>query len=255
MSGHKEHTWFWQGVTIPADAQAVTLNFWYRVFTYEETFDSDSLCYGMWDPARQTNYVKRCIDLHIFLGLQPRWREITVILSADELASVAGQTVALAFNFTTGPLGWSEVWVDDTALYVTTPDATPTPTGPTPTPLPTGGPFRIILAWTDYPGEPAAAKALVNDLDLEVIAPNGNHYYGNQGLYTSGQCLRGGQWDACNNVEGVIIPDAPHGAYRVVVRGVNVPQGPQPFALAASYDGAGSGSPGFVYLPLVVRNE
>ena len=88
-----------------------------------------------------------------------------------------------------------------------------------------GGPFRVILAWADYPGEPAAAKALVNDLDLEVVAPDGAHYYGNQGLYSGGQCLAGGKWDACNNVEGVIIPSASDGAYTIIVHGVNVPQG------------------------------
>jgi len=114
------------------------------------------------------------------------------------------------------------------------------------------------LAWTDYPGEPSAARALVNDLDLEVIAPDGTHYYGNEGLYTSGQCLRNGKWDACNNVEGVIIPNAPYGNYTVIVHGANVPQGPQPFALAASGDylqegGAPSPEQHRIYLPLVLK--
>ena len=109
----------------------------------------------------------------------------------------------------------------------------PTP-APTATPPPsTGGPLRLTLAWTDYPGSSAAAKALVNDLDLEVVAPNGTHYYGNFGLYSSGQCLRpvtpSIKWDACNNVEGVIIPNAPYGTYTVYVHGYNVPQGPQPY--------------------------
>lgn len=103
-------------------------------------------------------------------------------------------------------------------------------------PSQTGGPFRVTLAWTDFPGQPAAAKALVNDLDLEVIGPDGAHYYGNQGLYTSGQCLRQAKWDQCNNVEGVLVPNAPYGEYTIIVRGVNVPHGPQPFALVASGD-------------------
>ncbi len=122
-----------------------------------------------------------------------------------------------------------------------------------------GGPFRVTLAWTDYPGEPAAAKALVNDLDLEVIAPDGTHYYGNGGLYSGGQCLRGGQWDACNNVEGVLIPEAEAGTYTVVVHGYSVAQGPQPFALVASGDGlAEGGQPGEthrIYLPLVTKGQ
>jgi len=104
----------------------------------------------------------------------------------------------------------------------------------------TGGPFRITLAWTDYPGNPLASKALVNDLDLEVIAPDGKHYYGNSGLYASGNpCLRAGTWDSCNNVEGINIPGAVYGTYTVIVHGYNVPHGPQPFALVASRDGSG----------------
>ncbi|MGW8251918.1 MAG: hypothetical protein ACWGO1_14850, partial [Anaerolineales bacterium] len=76
--------------------------------------------------------------------------------------------------------------------------------------------------------------------DLEVVAPDGKKYYGNFGLYTSGQCLRPVsatvKWDACNNVEGITIPNALYGNYTVNVYAFNAPQGPQPFALAASGD-------------------
>ena len=34
-----------------------------------------------------------------------------------------------------------------------------------------GTPFKVTLAWSDYPGNPSATKMLVNDLDLEVIGP------------------------------------------------------------------------------------
>lgn len=102
------------------------------------------------------------------------------------------------------------------------------------------------------------AKALVNNLDLEVIAPGGTPYYGNQGLYPGGHpCLRGGQWDACNNVEGVIIPSAADGTYTIIVHGNNVPQGgPQPFAMVASRDVvAEEPGQGTVYLPVVLKNQ
>ena len=124
-------------------------------------------------------------------------------------------------------------------------------------PAQTGDPFRVTLAWTDFPGEPAAAKALVNDLDLEVVAPDGTHSYGNQGVYGSGQCLRDGKWDQCNNVEGVIVPNAAYGTYTIIVHGINVPHGPQPFALVAAGDnvqGTGPSPRSYkVYLPVVIR--
>ena len=41
----------------------------------------------------------------------------------------------------------------------------------------TGQPLRVTLAWSDYPGSPAAAGGLVNDLDLVVTAPDGGPLY------------------------------------------------------------------------------
>ncbi|MDQ7028426.1 MAG: hypothetical protein Q9O62_00935 [Ardenticatenia bacterium] len=57
----------------------------------------------------------------------------------------------------------------------------------------------------------------------------------------------------------MIIPNAPYGTYTVIVHGVNVPQGPQPFALVASGDNLQEGSwppPSLqpsIYLPLVIK--
>ena len=123
-------------------------------------------------------------------------------------------------------------------------------------PLTTGGPLRITLAWTDYPATPGAGKMLVNDLDLEVIAPDGKHYYGNTGVYNpNNSCVRAGQWDRCNNVEGMLIPKAFNGSYTVIVHGYNVPNGPQPFALVASGDYIQEGLAGQnkIFLPITVR--
>lgn len=80
-------------------------------------------------------------------------------------------------------------------------------------------PLRVVLAWTDYPGDAAASRALVNDLDLAVRAPGGTIYPGN------------GQLDRINNVEGVDISSPAPGDYIITVSAFNVPQGPQPFAL------------------------
>lgn len=40
-------------------------------------------------------------------------------------------------------------------------------------------PLSVTLAWSDYPGNPAAAGGLVNDLDLRLTDPNGTLYYAN----------------------------------------------------------------------------
>ncbi len=272
----------WQEVDIPADATNVTIDFWVQLSTDETDTEVDYFCYVIYDQTGTTDYVSDCFDFGLMGDVD--WAEETYSLTAEQLADVAGQTVLFSFVVLTDESLPSRAWVDDTALYVTTPDVTtptptvtptPTPTStptptttppsvtPTPTTTPTtppsaGGPFRIILAWTDYPAELTAAKALVNDLNLEVIAPDGTHYYGNQGLYSGGQCLAGGKWDACNNVEGVIIPSASDGAYTVIVHGANVPQGgSQPFALVASGDGLREelGEQHIVYLPLVLKSQ
>ena len=55
------------------------------------------------------------------------------------------------------------------------------------------GSLTVTLAWHDYPGSPAAAKALVNDLDLSVTVGG-----------SSGQKWQGnGAVDRINNVERV----------------------------------------------------
>ncbi|NLN77241.1 MAG: S8 family serine peptidase [Armatimonadetes bacterium] len=85
-------------------------------------------------------------------------------------------------------------------------------------------PLSVTLAWTDYPGQLLAARELVNDLDLEVIHPNGySKSYGN-----------GSGRDSLNNVETVDIETPSAGTYTVKVKGYNVPLGPQPYALVVS---------------------
>ncbi len=84
-------------------------------------------------------------------------------------------------------------------------------------------PLRVTLVWTDYPGSTTAANALVNDLDLAVVKPNGTTVYGNGG-------------DHLNNVEGVDVVSPAVGTYTVRVTATNVPYGPQPYAVVVSGD-------------------
>ena len=97
------------------------------------------------------------------------------------------------------------------------------------------GPAKFVLTWTDYPGTIGATKALVNDLDLEVTAPNGTVYRGNHfAPFAQGQSLPGGIFDTTNVEEAVILRNAAVGEWTVRVIGANVPVGPQPFALVAT---------------------
>ena len=84
----------------------------------------------------------------------------------------------------------------------------------------TSVPVRVLLVWSDFPGDPAAAKALVNDLDLTVQGPDSSIRNGN------------GTLDRTNNVEGVDIANPLPGSYTIKVSAFKIPQGPQPFAIA-----------------------
>jgi len=92
-----------------------------------------------------------------------------------------------------------------------------------------GSPFKVTLAWSDYPSTTSASKNLVNDLDLIVTAPDGTRYLGN--VFASGWSQPAGVADRTNNLENVYVQSAASGSWTVEVRGFNVPNGPQPFAL------------------------
>lgn len=96
--------------------------------------------------------------------------------------------------------------------------------------------IRILLYWHDYPGTPGAARALVNDLDLQIIDPQSNTILpwvldatpGNQ--YNLPLRKR----DSLNNVEQITIENPIGGNYTIVVKGRNIPIGPQEFVV--TYD-------------------
>ncbi|MEM2870397.1 MAG: S8 family serine peptidase [Thermoplasmata archaeon] len=91
------------------------------------------------------------------------------------------------------------------------------------------GELKVSLVWTDVPGTPGASRALVNDLDLVVIAPNGTVYFGNS--FESSYSRPNGTADRVNNVEVVRIASPAQGGWLAGVRGYNVPQGPQDYSL------------------------
>lgn len=104
------------------------------------------------------------------------------------------------------------------------------------------GRLRAVLCWYDAPGE-----ALINDLDLVLLDSHANVVaWGNHG---PGQT---GVPDRVNCVECIDLELGP-GAFTLQIRAVNVPLGPQAWALALSpglIDGDGDGQPSVPATPV-----
>ena len=99
-------------------------------------------------------------------------------------------------------------------------------------------PLEVSLVWTDAPGNPAAARQIVNDLDL-VVTHGTTTYRGNWMFNASS--IAGGYRDSINVEEGVRVPVPGEGLWVVRVEGPRVTMGPQPYALAIT-GGVGLGT-------------
>jgi hypothetical protein len=121
----------------------------------------------------------------------------------------------------------SKLWVRDDTVGLETGDSVLIPIEVTGN----AKPFRVTLCWSDYPGTMRAAYICVNDLDLAVYSPTGTQYKGN--VYSGGHSATGGNYDSLNVEECTRINSPEVGTWSIMVRARNVPQGPQPFALAA----------------------
>jgi hypothetical protein len=110
-------------------------------------------------------------------------------------------------------------------------------------------PLKFTLAYTDVAGFPGAIPALVNDLDLEVVAPDGTLYRGNQ-FAGNDSVPNAPSPDSLNNVEAVHLSQPLPGDYLVRVRARHVVQDArldtaaidQDFALVISGDLARTGA-------------
>lgn len=91
-------------------------------------------------------------------------------------------------------------------------------------------PLAITLAWTDYPSSLVAERNLVNDLNLTVKTPSGKKLNGNDFF----EAPYDDEVDNLNNVEQIWIQEPEEGIYTVTVEGYNIPEGPQPFAIATT---------------------
>jgi len=98
--------------------------------------------------------------------------------------------------------------------------------------------LKLTLVWDDWPADPLAASALVNDLDLVVIGPDETrHYPWTLDAYAPTEPAERVRADHTNNVEQVYVETPATGTWLVTVRGTNLPQYNQPYSLVA--DGGG----------------
>jgi uncharacterized protein (TIGR03437 family) len=94
-------------------------------------------------------------------------------------------------------------------------------------------PLRITLAWSDPKSSLMASAALVNDLDLEVSAPDGTVYHGNINFDSAWTgSANGAGFDNRNNIEAVYIRYPQVGDYTLRIIGRNVPGNGQSGVLA-----------------------
>lgn len=82
--------------------------------------------------------------------------------------------------------------------------------------------LKISLNWSEPPSNPAAAAALINNLSLKVIAPNGLEYWGNVGLANGLWSVAGGSEDMTNSIENVFVENPVAGDWYVQVIGTSI---------------------------------
>ncbi len=95
-----------------------------------------------------------------------------------------------------------------------------------------GFPIKVTLVWDDEPAAANANPTLVNNLDLQLVDPNGvTHLPWVLDPTNPGNDAATGV-DNVNNVEQVFVANPVPGNWTVRVLGSNVPVGPQPYSLA-----------------------
>jgi hypothetical protein len=103
-------------------------------------------------------------------------------------------------------------------------------------PLPAGvAELKASLAWDDRAAAAYVSVALVNDLNLEIVAPDGITIYRPWTLNAATPHQAAGTGiNNRDNQEQVVVKNPAAGTWTVRVRGTSVPFGPQTYALATS---------------------
>lgn len=84
-------------------------------------------------------------------------------------------------------------------------------------------PIRVMLVWTDAPGNGlgGSTPAWNNDLNL-TLTISGETYYGNNFNSSSGLSQTGGLADGMNNTEGIFLPPTAAGTFTITVTAANI---------------------------------
>lgn len=99
--------------------------------------------------------------------------------------------------------------------------------------------FRATLTWFDAEAAAGAVSTLVNNLDLEVVAPDNTTYLGNQ--FSGSISVAGGSADAKDTVEQVRFAAPVEGRYVIRVKAASVPGNGRPSTDLQGYGLAVSG--------------
>jgi len=101
----------------------------------------------------------------------------------------------------------------------------------------------LTLAWDDQPGTPNVVATLVNDLDLEVYSPsNARAYPWTLDPNNPAALAVKTQRNSRDNLEQVCVASPGAGTWKVRVKALNVPSGPQPVSIVSSHT-LSNGSP------------
>ena len=103
--------------------------------------------------------------------------------------------------------------------------------------------LKVTLVWHDPAGSANAQQSLINDLDLTVTTPGGQTVLPQSEGDGPTTAAASTATDQLNSVEQVVIATPQAGDYTIIVTGRTVPQGPQPFAIVATW-GTGATSAG-----------
>ncbi|MEL6942500.1 MAG: S8 family serine peptidase, partial [Bacteroidota bacterium] len=98
--------------------------------------------------------------------------------------------------------------------------------------------LKLMLCWSDLAASPLPVQSLINNLDIEMVAPDANTHYpwllDTVATQVANPAFRGstGDRDSINNIEQITIENPMAGNYEVRVLGTNIPMGTQRFHIA-----------------------